>query len=584
MGLWLYHGWLCILYLAASFAVFLASLRLGVKCPARSLPPVPYLTPMIARADYRSQDMPNLPGVYVFRDRFNQVIYVGKARSLRKRLANYFTPSRERQADPKLRSLINSIAYLELHPVRSEEESLLLESRLIKTWAPRYNILLCDDKRFLLIKLDRQAPFPRLTLARLKKDDGATYYGPFPLAGALRDTVDFLTRRFGLRSCKVAIPGEVERKHCHNHIVRDCSAPCVLKVTPEQYREQVARLVAVIDGDVHDLVVEVEERMRKHAVAQQFELASRMRDVAQNLKTVFGARNRTFVHAPMSQYPGPAGVAELGKVLKLANEPRVIECFDNSNIMGSFAVASMVCVRNGEPARQDYRHFRIKTVVGIDDFASMSEIVTRRYRRLLDEKRPLPDLVVVDGGLGQLGAAALSLDELGLAHLPLISLAKRQEEIFTLDQPEPILLERHQPALKLLQAIRDEAHRFAISFHRQLRSQRILDSLLDEIPGIGKTRREALLKAFGSVRQLRRQTAEEITAKVPGMGDKLAQELLDFLHKKHPETPAAPYPGTDDASPISPAAAPDADADESEPDDTPAPLAEDDAAADGLTP
>lgn len=487
---------------------------------------------MPTKAEYRNQEIPNEPGVYVFRDRFSQVIYVGKAKSLRRRLASYFQPSRARTDDVKLRSLINSIAQFEIFQVRNDQEALLLESRLIKQYAPRYNILLRDDKRFLLIKIDIESPFPRLTLARLRKDDGCLYLGPFPVAGALRATVDFLSRRFGLRSCRARVPGANERRHCLDHIVRDCSAPCQDKVSSAEYHERVQQLVEVVEGNTKDLLAEIEEKMKSLADKRSFELAARMRDVSLNLQSVCQSRQRTFVHAAIPGYSGQQGVEELRDVLGLESPPRVIECFDNSNIMGRFAVASMVAFVDGVPSKKDYRHFRIRTVEGIDDYAMMREIVQRRYRRLRDEQRPFPDLVVIDGGAGQLNAAHQALLDLELPDLAVVSLAKRQEELFTTASPESIRLERHEASLKLLQAIRDEAHRFAIGFHRDLRRKRILDSLLDEIPGVGKKRKAALLKAFGSVRTLRRHPPAEIVRRLPGIGDKLAQQIADHLRRK----------------------------------------------------
>lgn len=483
------------------------------------------------RSEYRSNDVPNKPGVYVFRDRFGEVLYVGKAKALRRRLSNYFQPSRARTGDPKLRSLLAVIDSYELHPVRTEEEALLLEASLVKQYDPRFNILLRDDKRFLLIRIDLNTPFPRLQLARLRKDDGCVYFGPFPLATALRDTVDYLNKHFGLRSCRPDVPGPAERRHCLDHIVRHCSAPCELMISEAEYHARIHQLIAVVDGDVAALVADAQQKMADAAAQQQFESAARLRDVAVNLKSVFGAQNRSFTRTTLATYPGEAGVLDLQQALGLAHAPRRIECFDISNTQGLLVVASLVCFADGLPARKDYRHFHIKTVIGPNDFASMQEVVGRRYRRQLAEQRPLPDLVLVDGGLGQLHAAAAVMQELALTHLPLIGLAKQQEEVFTLRNNEPILLDRARPGLKLLQAIRDEAHRFGITFHRELRRKRILDSLLDEIPGIGKTRKVELLKTFGSVSNLRKLTAAQIAEKMPGVGLKLASEITAYLAK-----------------------------------------------------
>ncbi len=486
---------------------------------------------MPRQCDYRVTDIVNQPGVYMFRDRFRNVIYVGKAKSLRKRLSNYFRPSRMTSADPKFRSLINSIEHFETIPVRTEEEAMLLESRLIKQYAPRYNVVLRDDKRFLLIKIDLNAPYPRLALARLKKDDGCTYFGPFPQAGVLRDTIDHLTRFFGLRSCRPRVPDEKDRKHCLDQIVRYCTAPCINNISREDYHLQVRKLIDVVEGKTDEVIGSLTEKMTKMAAGHRFESAARLRDVVDNITTVFGARNRTFVHTHVAIHPGEEAVNQLQSVLNLPRPPRVMECFDISNISGRFAVAAMVCFRNGAPSRKDYRHYRIRDVTGIDDFAMMTEAISRRYKRLLAEDRPLPDLLVVDGGLGQLHAAEAVLRALACEDLPLIGLAKRNEEIFCRGTSVPIILERHEKSLRLVQAIRDEAHRFANTFHRKLRSARIQNSILDEIPGIGKKRKTQILNRFGSVRNLRRCTAAEIAEAIPGIGDALAGEIENRLRK-----------------------------------------------------
>lgn len=487
---------------------------------------------MIPRSSYRVGAITSKPGVYVFRDELQSVIYVGKAKSLRKRLSSYFQPSRQRTVDPKLRSLINSIGWFEVHPVRTENEAMLLESQLIKKYAPRYNVLLRDDKRFLLIKLDPQALFPRLTLARLRKDDGCRYFGPFPHAGVLRQVVDFLTQHFNLRSCTPETPGPDDHKHCLNDVVRFCSAPCIAKVTSEVYHQRVAELICVLEGKTTPVIRVLEARMKAEAERMRFEKAAQLRDMIDNIYTVLGARNRTFTQVTLTPVgSGVEAVEGLQRALDLADMPRVIECFDNSNLQGTSAVSSMVQFMDGAPAKANYRHYRVKTVTGANDFATMTEVVQRRYARLLQEQRELPQLVVIDGGLGQLHAAHEALVRLDLDGLPIIGLAKRNEEIFTIFSNEPILLDRHDPALRLLQALRDEAHRFAITFHRDLRRNRILNSLLDEIPGIGKQRKKQILDAFGSVRNLRRHDAVELERRVPGIGPKLAAQVLAAIQR-----------------------------------------------------
>ena len=482
------------------------------------------------KSEFRVSNIPNKPGVYLFRDRFRDVIYVGKAKLLRKRLSHYFQPSRNFASDAKLRSLINSINYFELFPVRTEEEAILLESRFIKQYGPRYNVVLRDDKRFLLIKIDINSSFPRLSLARLKKNDGCKYFGPFPQAGVLRETIDCLTRHFGLRSCKAEIPGEKERKHCLDHIVRYCSAPCVGGINSERYHELVQHLIAVIEGDIEKVVIPLTEKMNHFADQRNYESAAKLRDVIENIKVVFGTQNRTFIRASVSRYPGREAVGELQKTLRLPLYPQMIECFDISNIAGSFAVGSMVRFIDGMPSNKDYRHFRIQEVPGIDDFAMIGEVVRRRLNRLIIDNRPLPDLVIVDGGMGQLSVAHRVITRLGLSNLPVIGLAKKHEEIFVVGSRVPIKMERHKESLKLLQCIRDEAHRFANSFHQSLRRKCISNSVLDEIPGIGKKRKQEILKCFGSVTSVRKCTAEDISRNLPGIGQKLAENIVSYLN------------------------------------------------------
>ena len=482
------------------------------------------------RSEYNTQDIPKDPGVYVFRDQFKQVIYVGKAKSLRKRLSSYFQPSRLKTADAKLRSLINSIEYYELFPVKTESEALLLETRFIKQYAPKYNILMRDDKRFLLIKIFLNEPYPKLLLTRLRKDDNAIYFGPFPKAGVLRETLDFLTKYFNLRSCTPRLPEEKDYQHCHASVLANCSAPCVGKVSEDEYKEQVNALIEVMNGKITDIITDLSDEMKIHAEAGRFEKAAVCRDIIDNIKSLFMPQ-RNFRTKAITQNTGEEAVKDLQERLTLSSMPSTIECFDNSNFQGSNAVASMVQFKDGRPYSKNYRHFKIKTVEGIDDFASMKEIVFRRYSRLQEENLPFPDLILIDGGKGQLSAACESLDKLKLT-IPIFGLAKRYEILFKPGQKEGILLPLDSPGLKVLQHIRDEAHRFAITFHRKLRDKRITDSLLDDIPGVGKKRKNEILRAFGSVKNLRSKGKEELCRRVPGIGEKLADEIFFYLEKK----------------------------------------------------
>ncbi len=483
------------------------------------------------KSEFRPSAVPAKPGVYVYRDRFGKVIYVGKAANLRKRMSSYFQPSRMMRADAKLRSLINSIEDWSFETVNSENEALILESRLIKDFAPYYNILMRDDKRYLLLKIDWTERFPTLKLARLKKNDGARYFGPFPKGGALRMTLEFLLAHFGLRACKDSEPNEEARKRCLKRIVKDCCAPCIGAVGEAEYRERLDRAIAVLEGDIAPLTATVKTRMAAAANEEQYEKAARLRDVLTNLEEVFGKRSRIFARPelPGGVSPGREAVEALGKALGLAVPPARIIGFDISNILGKLAVASLVAFKDGRPDRDNYRRFRIKTVHQSDDFAMMHEVLIRHFGRLLREQRPLPDLVMVDGGKGQLSAAIDALVELGCPPLPIIGLAKRNEEIFLPGRSEPVVLERHDPALRMLQALRDEAHRFAITYHRELRNKLIEQSRLDEIPGVGPKRKIQILRAFGSLRNLRKATPLAITAKVPGISEETARRICDSL-------------------------------------------------------
>ena len=481
----------------------------------------------MARSDFRPGDIPAKPGVYVYRDRFGTVIYVGKASNLRRRMSHYFQPSQARRADPKLRSLIHSIDRWEIFPVKSEDEALILESRFIKEYAPHYNILLRDDKRYPMLKIDRNERFPRVRLTRIRKKDSCLYFGPFPHGSAMRRLAEYLTRRFGLRSCKAESPGEEEFRHCLAGTVRDCCRPCVGGVTEVEYRERVDRVVAVLNGEIREVAEELRKKMAKAAAEKAFEKAAAFRDILGNLQSL--VRTRSFEHAELPNEVGMEAVADLQKALRLPNVPHVIVGFDISNLGTTFAVASLVCFREGRPDKASYRRFRIKTVEGQNDFAMMNEVVKRYFSRLLREQRPLPDLLMVDGGKGQLHLALDALISIDCPPFPVVGLAKRNEEIFLPGRSEPVVLDRNRPALKVLQALRDEAHRFAVSYNRQLRLKRIAESLLDEIPGLGEVRRNALLKAFGSVAMIRKASPREIADRVSGIGPEFAETIHEFL-------------------------------------------------------
>jgi len=530
--------------------------------------------PQKQRADFQAKlrDVPHKPGVYLMRDRLDRIIYVGKARDLRKRLSSYFMPSRKRTADLKTRALIQSIWDFDIHVVRNEPESLLLEVKLIKEYRPKYNVSFRDDKRYPLLKVHLSERFPRFQLVRMRKEDGAKYFGPFPHSSALRMTLEFINRTFELRTCRPAVPGANDYKHCHDDIIRNCSAPCVGEVSEAQYKEHVKRACAFLEGGSKEHLAEIEGEMIKAAERQDFERAAHYRDMLDNIKkTLRPMRNFTRgsglpVNKRGANIKPLEDLAELQEALGMDTPPLIMECFDISNISDTYSVASMVRFKDGKPDNQNYRRYRIKTVKGQDDFASMAEVVRRRYSRILLEGRKsqgedvadatqespldamrrigeqiesdntakktryvrLPDLVIVDGGKGQLSSAYKELRRLGLQDLPIVGLAKEREEIFSPGDPVPLTLSHDMGALKLMQRIRDEAHRFANGYHQVLMKRRISESILDDCPGISETRKAALLKKFGSVARMRKATEEQLAA-VSGVSKKLAGEIVGFL-------------------------------------------------------
>ena len=506
------------------------------------------------------RDTPHKPGVYLMRDRLGGIIYVGKARDLKKRVGNYFMPSRKMRADRKTRALIDSIEDFDLQIVRNEQEALILESKLIKQYRPRYNVSLRDDKRFYMVKVQLKDPLPRFMLTRLKKDDGARYFGPFVHSVAIKATLEWINREFGLRTCRPRLPSENEYRHCHADVIRSCSAPCVGKISEEDYRSRVMEAVALLEGKGRkDRLQGLREQMQQASEKLQFEKAGRLRDIIDNLeKSLSPTRSFTRSGGAVPSTVKPSeDVAELREALSLPDELNIIECFDISNVSSNHIVASMVRFVNGSAENKSYRRYRIKTVQGQDDFASMAEVVRRRYSRILLEnsiadlessqeqplealrrlaregKSPLhiPDLVIVDGGKGQLSMAVRELQRLGLHDLPVIGLAKQREEIFRPGISEPLLLSHDSGALKLMQRMRDEAHRFANNYNELLLRRRVRESLLDDCPAISPKRKEALLRRFGSVKRIRKADAKELES-VPGVGKKSAQEIHLWLQQQ----------------------------------------------------
>ncbi len=478
------------------------------------------------RLKEKLEALPDAPGVYLMRDRTGRVVYVGKAASLRARVRSYFRRSTLRSADPKLRGLVRSVSDLDTVVLRSEAEAVLIEGQFIKEYKPLYNRALRDDKRFLLLRADLREPFPRFSTCRIAREDGRAYFGPYASAASARAALDFVEKRFGLRRCRPRVPGPEDHRHCLYDIIRYCSAPCVGKADAAAYRERVDEACAFLRGERPAVLKELREAMKQAGAELDFERAAALRDTLRLLGEAVRRRVRASLTIPMKEADGRAGVDGLREALGLAARPSVIEAYDISNISGTHAVGSLVCAVEGLPARSRYRHFRIRTVSGSDDPAMMAEVIRRRFARRGEAGWVPPDMVLVDGGLAQLRAARSQLEALGLGGLPLAGLAKRYEELYhgPPGRERVVRLPPDSPPLKMLQRLRDEAHRFALTHHRTLRARRLRESALDEVEGVGARRKQVLLARFGSIDRLRRATAEQI-AETPGIGPVLAAQV-----------------------------------------------------------
>ncbi len=570
----------------------------------------------------RVEELPDRPGVYYFKNGKGEIIYVGKAQSLKNRVRSYFQPS----PDPRVGSLVAEAAAVDFILTGSEREAAFLENNFIQRYQPKYNLRLKDDKSFPYLKLTLTERFPGVYLTRKVEPGGSRYFGPFSPATGARKTVALLKKFFGLRTCNEAIPGK-RRRACLEYDLKLCSAPCVGLIDESAYKERVADAILFLEGKTNRLRQIIEAKMKQAADRMDFELAANWRDLIRTIDSVrdrpklisvgledadiFGfaklkdraavcvflmrrgkvreakkndyrigesieeksalsdflqnhynrtsdipsrillpfscpsdselsvslgqkkgsrvqivvprkGRDRRLVelatrNAENLLQRGAEGLdalAELSAIAGLHSPPRRIEGFDISNTGGDESVGSVVVFEAGRPRRDEYRKYKIQGVVGPNDVRSLAEVVRRRYARLLREKGCFPDLILVDGGKGQLHAARRALGELKLDRPPVISLAKKQETIFIQGRKNGVHLERTSPALKLLQHIRDEAHRFAVSFHRRRRQKKSFESWLEGISGLGKKRRETLLSRYRSPAEIQAARINELSALV----------------------------------------------------------------------
>ena len=582
--------------------------------------------------------LPNQPGVYQYYDKNDTILYVGKAKDLKKRVSSYFNKTQE---NGKTRVLVKKIVTIKHIVVETETDALLLENNLIKKYQPRYNVLLKDDKTYPWICIKKER-FPRIFLTRNVIKDGSEYFGPYTSVKTVRALLDLIKELYTLRSCAFDLSKrniEIEKyKVCLDFHLGNCKGPCEDLQTEKNYLSDIMAVRNIIKGDFKEAIKSFHDLMMRFADEMEFEEAQKIKekiDLLANYQarstvvnpsitnvdvftiisdesygyinffkisngsiiqshtteikkkldesdkellelTIIEIRQRfnstsTEIYVPFEVEVGDAIrvtvpklgdkkrivelslrnakyyrqeqfkqlkivdpdrhvnriMAQMQKDLRLSSEPRHIECFDNSNIQGTNPVAACVVFKNGKPSKKDYRNFNIKTVVGPDDFASMEEVVFRRYKRLLDEEEPLPQLIVIDGGKGQLSSALKSLDILGLRNkIAIIGIAKRLEEIYYPNDPIPLYLDKKSESLKIIQQLRNEAHRFGITHHRNKRSKGALDNELEQISGIGKQTVVSLLKKFKSVKRISQASFEDIESVI---GNSKATILVNYF-------------------------------------------------------
>jgi len=406
------------------------------------------------------KDIPHLPGVYIMKDASGKALYIGKAKDLSKRVSSYFQDSRPKTARHiQLLENVKDLAYV---ITGSEEEALIYEASLVKEKRPKYNVELKDDKSFPFLKITLNEKFPRLIVTRKKVDDGSRYFGPYTKVKLLRNAVTILKNIFPLRICK-----KIRSDACLAYHIGQCAGPCVDKIDEESYNEIVRQLILFLEGKKTRLIQELTDRMKGYSDKKDFEQAAIIRNRLSALLEVSDRKT--------ADYSSWGNIAlKLKKILRLPTLPLKIEAFDVSNISGKEATGSMVYFDNGLPDKSNYRKFRIKNVKGIDDYAMMREIVGRRYKRLKEEKKEFPDLIIIDGGKGHLAAAYEELLRLNLVRIPIIGIAKQEEKIYTIGSREPLDINRDSEMLHFIQTIRDEAHRFALKYHHKLREKKLL--------------------------------------------------------------------------------------------------------------
>lgn len=425
----------------------------------------------------KAKSFPDSPGVYLMKDSQGRVIYIGKAKSLKSRAASYFTEAAAQ--DRRTADLVRQIADIDYLEAESEVDALLMEARLVKDIQPKFNVELKDDKSFPYLQILTSEDFPRVEFTREPADRGAKLYGPFASAGALRGAIQVLQRIFRFRTCTLEIDADDPKwqwyRPCLLYNIHQCTAPCNQRISKEDYKKDIRRLRMFLDGKREALLRDLEEEMKEAAEHLEFERAAKLRDEIQMLERLKLRGDLETHEQPEVFFVDPKrGLAGLKRILKLASEPRSMEGIDIAHLGGEETVASLVTFLDGIPFKPGYRRFRIQSVVGVDDFASIREVILRRFRPERIEEWNKPDLLLIDGGKGQVNAALSAFREMDEAPPVVVGLAKREEEIILPGESAPLRLSRHSAALRLLQSVRDEAHRFARHYHHLLRKRKSL--------------------------------------------------------------------------------------------------------------
>lgn len=479
----------------------------------------------------RIKAFPDKPGVYLMHDSEGGIIYVGKAKSLKKRVSSYFRHAGF--ASPRLRKLVGSICDISTIRTESEVEALILENKLIKLYQPFYNVDLKMNERYPYIKITHEK-FPRLLVTRHHdKNDDSIYIGPFVRVYEVRELLRLIERYMPLRNCNGDLKVSSTNRPCMRYALGKCMAPCAGHYSELDYKDRVADIIMLLQGNGVALVEKFRKRMDKAASQLNFEEAARLRDTIRAIWR-FSRQRNTIPDLPSSRENFLETLTKMQKTFNLSTIPWRIDGFDISHTAGYDTVGVVVVFEQGFPNPMLYRRFNIKDVEGIDDFRSLKETLLRRYKKALEGQEPLPQLILIDGGPIQLEFSIAALKELEITTIPVISLAKEFEEVYLPDVDAPIRLDRIDPVLRLLQYVRDESHRYAITSHRKRRGKTFTRSRLEDIPGIGRAKAAQLITRFGSTRAILDVPEREL-AETPGIGPALAKRLIAGLSEKEPE-------------------------------------------------